>query len=43
MSADTKKSAFPLLPVGLLLLAMTSIQSGASLAKTLFPVIGAPG
>lgn len=43
MSADTKKSAFPLLPVVLLLLAMTSIQSGASLAKTLFPVIGAPG
>lgn len=43
MSADTKKSAFPLLPVGLLLLAMTSIQGGASLAKTLFPVIGAPG
>lgn len=43
MSADTKKSAFPLLPIGLLLLAMTSIQGGASLAKTLFPVIGAPG
>ncbi|MEX6210525.1 threonine/homoserine exporter RhtA [Providencia huaxiensis] len=43
MSADTKKSALPLLPIGLLLLAMASIQSGASLAKTLFPVIGAPG
>lgn len=43
MYSDIKKSTFPLLPVGLLLLAMASIQSGASLAKTLFPVIGAPG
>lgn len=32
-----------LLPVGLLLIAITSIQSGASLAKTLFPAIGAQG
>jgi inner membrane transporter RhtA len=32
-----------LFPVGLLLIAMCSIQSGASLAKSLFPVIGAPG
>lgn len=30
-------------PVLLLLLAMTSIQGGAALAKTLFPVVGAPG
>jgi len=30
-------------PIGLLLIAMASIQSGASLAKSLFPVIGAPG
>lgn len=32
-----------LFPIGLLLIAMSSIQSGASLAKSLFPVIGAPG
>ncbi|WP_437880564.1 threonine/homoserine exporter RhtA [Pseudomonas sp. LRF_L74] len=32
-----------LLPIGLLLVAMTSIQSGASLAKSLFPLIGAEG
>lgn len=31
------------LPVVLLLIAMASIQSGASLAKTLFPLVGAPG
>lgn len=30
-------------PIGLLLIAMASIQSGASLAKSLFPLIGAPG
>ena len=32
-----------LFPVGLLLIAMASIQSGASLAKSMFPVIGAQG
>jgi inner membrane transporter RhtA len=32
-----------LLPVAMVLIAMTSIQSGASLAKTLFPVLGAQG
>lgn len=32
-----------LLPVSVLMVAMASIQSGASLAKTLFPVIGAQG
>jgi inner membrane transporter RhtA len=32
-----------LFPIGLLLIAMASIQSGASLAKSLFPVIGAQG
>ncbi|WP_312952459.1 threonine/homoserine exporter RhtA [Superficieibacter sp.] len=31
------------LPVVVLLVAMASIQSGASLAKTLFPLVGAPG
>ncbi|MDX7989903.1 threonine/homoserine exporter RhtA [Xenorhabdus littoralis] len=38
-----RAGAFPLLPVILLLLSMTSIQAGASLAKIIFPVIGAPG
>ncbi|MDC9589027.1 threonine/homoserine exporter RhtA [Xenorhabdus sp. XENO-10] len=38
-----RAASFPLLPVILLLLSMTSIQAGASLAKTIFPVIGAPG
>jgi inner membrane transporter RhtA len=33
----------PLLPVLLLLIAMASIQAGASLAKTLFHSVGAPG
>src|SRR4051812_31677139 len=32
-----------LIPVALILIAMVSIQSGASLAKQLFPVLGAPG
>ncbi len=30
------------MPIGLLLVAMLSIQTGASLAKSLFPLIGAP-
>ena len=30
-------------PVIILLIAMTSIQGGASLAKSLFPLVGAPG
>lgn len=32
-----------LLPIALLIIAMTSIQSGASLAKSLFPLIGPEG
>jgi inner membrane transporter RhtA len=37
-------SAAPRLgPVGLILLAMTSIQAGAAVAKGVFPLIGAPG
>lgn len=35
--------ASTLLPVGLLLIAMASIQSGASLAKSMFPIVGAQG
>ena len=31
------------LPILVLLISMISIQSGASLAKSLFPLIGAPG
>lgn len=43
MNSPTGRPSSLLLPIGLLLIAMVSIQSGASLAKTLFPVIGAPG
>ncbi|PHM39402.1 threonine/homoserine exporter RhtA [Xenorhabdus mauleonii] len=44
MSLSKRRAgSFPLLPVILLLLSMTSIQAGASLAKTVFHVIGAPG
>lgn len=39
----SSRLASTLLPVAVLMVAMASIQSGASLAKTLFPVIGAQG
>ncbi|MEM6050937.1 threonine/homoserine exporter RhtA [Erwinia sp. P7711] len=41
MSSYNKSSLW--LPVLVLVIAMTSIQGGAALAKTLFPVVGAPG
>ncbi|HHH1735483.1 TPA: threonine/homoserine exporter RhtA [Yersinia enterocolitica] len=37
------KHSLPLLPIFLLVIAMISIQSGASLAKSLFPLVGAQG
>ncbi|EXU73435.1 MULTISPECIES: threonine/homoserine exporter RhtA [Erwinia] len=41
---SSSSSRSPLwLPVLVLLIAMTSIQGGAALAKTLFPLVGAPG
>lgn len=39
----TAKASSTLLPVCLLIIAMISIQSGASLAKSLFPLVGAEG
>ncbi len=43
MNNKPRSLAAMLFPIGLLLIAMASIQSGASLAKTLFPMIGAQG
>ncbi|QXH49773.1 threonine/homoserine exporter RhtA [Pseudomonas fakonensis] len=43
MSAQPRSLATLLFPIGLLLIAMASIQSGASLAKSMFPVVGAQG
>ncbi|WP_236215424.1 threonine/homoserine exporter RhtA [Metapseudomonas otitidis] len=40
---QSRNLAATLLPVGVLIIAMTSVQSGASLAKSLFPLIGAEG
>ncbi|MDR6299127.1 threonine/homoserine efflux transporter RhtA [Pantoea dispersa] len=37
------KLAPVVLPVAVLLIAMLSLQGGASLAKSLFPTVGAPG
>jgi inner membrane transporter RhtA len=41
MNINNNRAAF--FPVFLLLIAMISVQSGASLAKTLFPLVGAEG
>ncbi|PSS52710.1 threonine/homoserine exporter RhtA [Pseudomonas sp. BBP2017] len=43
MNAQPRSLAATLFPIGLLLIAMASIQSGASLAKSMFPVVGAQG
>lgn len=43
MSPSNRSLAATLFPIGLLLIAMASIQSGASLAKSMFPVVGAQG
>jgi inner membrane transporter RhtA len=43
MNEQPRSLASILFSVGLLLIAMASIQSGASLAKSMFPVIGAQG
>jgi inner membrane transporter RhtA len=43
MNDHPRSLASTLFPVGLLLIAMASIQSGASLAKSMFPIVGAQG
>ncbi|CAG8870808.1 Threonine/homoserine exporter RhtA [Pseudomonas fluorescens] len=43
MNTHSRGLAATLFPIGLLLIAMASIQSGASLAKSMFPVVGAQG
>jgi inner membrane transporter RhtA len=43
MNNDPRKLSSLLFPIGLLLIAMASIQTGASLAKSLFPIVGAQG
>ncbi|WP_433886636.1 threonine/homoserine exporter RhtA [Pseudomonas vranovensis] len=43
MNSQPRSLATTLFPIGLLLIAMASIQSGASLAKSMFPVVGAQG
>jgi len=42
-STKSHSASLPLIPVAALLVAMVSIQSGASLAKSLFPIVGAEG
>lgn len=43
MNTQTRSLAATLFPVGVLMIAMASIQSGASLAKSMFPLIGPQG
>ena len=43
MSTSPRPLTGVIFPIGLLLIAMLSIQSGASLAKSLFPLVGAQG
>lgn len=43
MNIHPRSLASSLFPIGLLLIAMASIQSGASLAKSMFPLVGAQG
>ncbi|MER2297912.1 threonine/homoserine exporter RhtA [Pseudomonas promysalinigenes] len=43
MNTAARSMASTLFPIGLLLIAMASIQSGASLAKSMFPLVGAQG
>ncbi|MFV3405802.1 threonine/homoserine exporter RhtA [Pseudomonas sp. NY15463] len=43
MNTQTRSLTATLFPIGLLLIAMASIQSGASLAKSMFPIVGAQG
>ena len=43
MTPPPRSLASALFPIGLLLIAMASIQSGASLAKSMFPIVGAQG
>ncbi|MBC3363661.1 threonine/homoserine exporter RhtA [Pseudomonas sp. SWRI154] len=43
MTSPNRNLVATLYPVALLLIAMASIQSGASLAKSMFPVVGAQG
>lgn len=43
MNSNLRPLSQTLFPIGLLLIAMASIQTGASMAKTLFPLVGAQG
>ncbi|AKJ98185.1 MULTISPECIES: threonine/homoserine exporter RhtA [Pseudomonas] len=43
MTPPSRSLVTTLFPVALLLVAMASIQSGASLAKSMFPIVGAQG